>query len=70
MPPPDALAHARRRTAERLALGARPGAREIYVDYGDRDTMARSRLAIPAATRGTGRNVNTVAKLAQMAGGR
>jgi uncharacterized protein (DUF1697 family) len=31
--------------------------------------MAGSRLAIPAAARGTARNLNTVAKLAQMAGG-
>jgi len=63
-PPADALDHARHRTTERLALGAR----EIYVDYGDRDTMAGSRLAIPAAARGTARNMNTVAKLALMAG--
>jgi uncharacterized protein (DUF1697 family) len=64
-PPADALDHAKHRTRERLALGAR----EIYVDYRDRDTMAASRLAIPAAARGTARNLNTVAKLAQMAGG-
>lgn len=63
-PPPDALDHVRHRTTERLALGAR----EIYVDYRDRDTMAGSRLAIPAAARGTARNKNTVAKLARMAG--
>lgn len=63
-PPADALDHVRHRTRERLALGAR----EIYVDYRDRDTMAGSRLVIPAAARGTARNMNTVAKLAQMAG--
>lgn len=62
-PPADALDHAKHRTSERLALGAR----EIYVDFGDRDTMAGSRLAIPAAARGTARNMNTVAKLTQMA---
>jgi uncharacterized protein (DUF1697 family) len=65
-PPADALAQAKHRTSERLALGAR----EIYVDYRDRDTMAGSRLAVPAAARGTARNVNTVAKLTQMASGR
>jgi uncharacterized protein (DUF1697 family) len=64
-PPADALAHAKHRTSERLALGAR----EIYVDYRDRDTMAGSRLAVPAAARGTARNMNTVAKLTQMASG-
>jgi uncharacterized protein (DUF1697 family) len=64
-PPADALDHATHRTSERLALGAR----EIYVDYRDRETMAGSRLAIPAAARGTARNMNTVAKLTQMASG-
>jgi uncharacterized protein (DUF1697 family) len=62
-PPVDALDHVTHRTSERLALGAR----EIYVDYGDRETMAASRLAIPAAARGTMRNLNTVARLARMA---
>jgi uncharacterized protein (DUF1697 family) len=65
-PPADALERARHRTTERLALGAR----EIYVDYGDRDAMAGSRLVIPAAAHGTARNMNTVARLAQMARGR
>ena len=60
-PPADALDHARHRTTERLALGAR----EVYVAYDD--AMAGSRLAIPAAARGTARNLNTVAKLAAMA---
>lgn len=46
---------------ERLALGRR----EIYVHYGD--GMADSRLKIKAAAQGTGRNMNTVAKLAAMA---
>ncbi len=46
---------------ERLALGRR----EIYVHYGD--GMADSRLRFPAASFGTGRNMNTVAKLAGMA---
>jgi uncharacterized protein (DUF1697 family) len=60
-PPADALAHARHLTSERLALGAR----EVYVAYGD--TMADSKLVIPAAKAGTARNMNTVAKLAALA---
>ena len=46
---------------ERLALGLR----EIYVHYGE--GMAESRLRVPAAASGTGRNMNTVAKLASLA---
>ena len=41
------------------------GKREIYVHYGD--GMADSRLRIPAAKTGTARNINTIAKLAEMA---
>lgn len=47
---------------ERLALGSR----EIYVDYGN--GMADSRLKIAAASRATGRNMNTVGKLAALCG--
>jgi uncharacterized protein (DUF1697 family) len=62
-PPPDALDHARGRADhERISLGQR----EIYVDYGA--GMGTSRLRIPAAKAGTARNLNTVAKLAAMAG--
>jgi uncharacterized protein (DUF1697 family) len=43
----------------------RLGAREIYVHY--RDGIGKSKLRIPAAKRGTARNMNTVAKLAAMA---
>lgn len=43
-----------------------PGKREIYVLYDD--GMGRSKLAIPAAGKGTARNLNTVAKLVTMAG--
>lgn len=46
---------------ERIALGRR----EIYVHYGE--GMADSRLRIPAARAGTGRNMNTVAKLVSLA---
>lgn len=61
-PPEDAAGHAKHRTTEQIALGTR----EIYVRYDDHG-MAESKLAIPAAKTGTGRNMNTVAKLAEMA---
>lgn len=41
------------------------GARELYVYYPD--GMARTHLRIPAEKSGTARNMNTVAKLAEMA---
>ena len=47
---------------ERVAAGAR----EVYVAYGERG-IGHSRLRIPAAEAGTARNMNTVAKLAEMA---
>jgi uncharacterized protein (DUF1697 family) len=43
----------------------RLGRREIYVRYGA--GMAASKLRIPAATKGTARNMNTVAKLVAVA---
>jgi uncharacterized protein (DUF1697 family) len=57
----DALQHAKFVKDEEMRLGARC----IYVFYGD--GMADARLAIPAAKNGTARNMNTVAKLAEMA---
>ena len=45
----------------------RLGKREIYILYGD--GMADSRLRIPAAKGGTARNMNTIAKLVEMATG-
>ena len=42
------------------------GLREIYVAYGS--GMGSSKLKIPAAANGTARNMNTVAKLVEMAG--
>lgn len=57
----DALATVSHQREERLALGER----EIYVAYGA--GMADSRLRIPAGDAGTGRNMNTVARLATMA---
>jgi uncharacterized protein (DUF1697 family) len=60
-PPPDALAHAVGRRNEEIRLGER----EVYVHYPD--GMARTKLTIPAVKNGTMRNMNTVAKLAEMA---
>src|SRR4029079_9550290 len=60
-PPADALERAVGRTDEEL----RPGKREIYVHYPS--GMGRSKLRIAAAKNGTARNMNTVAKLAEMA---
>jgi uncharacterized protein (DUF1697 family) len=63
-PPPDgALTDATGRQDEEIALGHR----EIYVHY--RSGMARSKLKLAAARRGTARNMNTVAKLAEWAAG-
>jgi uncharacterized protein (DUF1697 family) len=41
--------------------------REIFVSYGE--GMGSSRLKIPVAKAGTARNINTVARLAEMARG-
>jgi uncharacterized protein (DUF1697 family) len=60
-PPEDTLERLKGQADERVHLGAR----EIYVAYGA--GMARSRLKIPAAASGTARNLNTIAKLSQMA---
>ena len=60
-PPPDALEQAVGRGGEVMRLGER----EIFVHYGD--GMGRSKLRIPAAKTGTARNMNTIAKLAEMA---
>jgi uncharacterized protein (DUF1697 family) len=60
-PPADALERATGLKDEEMRLGLR----EIYVHYGD--GMAGSRLKIPAAAAGTARNMNTIAKLAEMA---
>jgi uncharacterized protein (DUF1697 family) len=60
-PPANALDSATGQRDEEMKLGLR----EIYVHYGQ--GMADSRLKIPAAKNGTARNINTVAKLAEMA---
>ena len=60
-PPIDTLDHVTGRKDEQIALGIR----EIYVHYGE--GMGTSKLKIPAAKTGTARNMNTVAKLAELA---
>ncbi|WP_309752484.1 DUF1697 domain-containing protein [Novosphingobium sp.] len=52
----------RHQADEVLALGQR----EIFIDYGG--GMADSRLVVPAAKAGTARNMNSVRKLAELAG--
>jgi len=61
-PAADALEAISGRNGEEIALGKR----EIYVHYGD--GMAHSKLKIVAAKTGTARNINTIAKLVEMAG--
>jgi uncharacterized protein (DUF1697 family) len=60
-PPRDALEHTAGQNDEQMRLGAR----EIYVHYPS--GMGRSKLRIAAAQTGTARNMNTVAKLAEIA---
>ncbi|MFO1101336.1 MAG: DUF1697 domain-containing protein [Methylocystis sp.] len=60
-PPSDALTHVVGQRSEEIRLGAR----EIFVHYGA--GMANSKLRIPAAKDGTARNMNTIAKLVEMA---
>jgi uncharacterized protein (DUF1697 family) len=59
--PADALKQAVGAVREEMRLGQR----EIYVHYPD--GQGRSKLRIPAAKGGTARNMNTVAKLVEMA---
>lgn len=58
----DALGTVTNQTSEQLRLGTR----EIYAYYPG--GIGDSKLKIPAAKNGTARNMNTVAKLAEMAG--
>jgi uncharacterized protein (DUF1697 family) len=60
-PPVDALDTMQGRQDEEARLGKR----EIYVAYGS--GMGRSKLKIRAAANGTARNINTIAKLAELA---
>ena len=59
-PPREAIDKAKNVANERMALGTR----EIYVAYPD--GTGQSKLQIPAARTGTARNMNTVAKLAEL----
>ena len=61
-PARDTLKTVAARKDEEIGLGKR----EVYVYYPE--GQGKSRLRIPAAASGTGRNMNTVAKLAEMAG--
>ena len=61
-PPANLLANVRNQVDERIALSPR----EVFVAYGERG-IGKSRLRIPAAEAGTARNMNTVAKLAELA---
>ena len=60
-PPSDALAHVSGQQDEEMSLGER----EIFVHYAS--GIGRSKLRIPAAKTGTARNMNTVAKLVEIA---
>jgi uncharacterized protein (DUF1697 family) len=62
-PPPADLLATVRNQAEDERIGT--GAREVFVAYGIKG-IGRSRLRIPAAESGTARNMNTVAKLAEL----
>lgn len=59
-PPADTLSTIRGASGEEVRVGKR----EIYVHYGS--GMASTKLRIPAAVAGTARNMNTVAKLAEL----
>jgi len=61
--PRENIRKAKGRKNEEIEIGKR----EIYVHYPD--GMGRSKLNLPAAKYGTTRNLNTVSKLADMAGG-
>jgi uncharacterized protein (DUF1697 family) len=61
-PPADLFDTVRNQDDERIAAGAR----EVFVEYGEKG-IGRSRLRIPAAEAGTARNMNTVARLAELA---
>lgn len=60
-PPAGFAAAATGRASEEIA----PGRREIYVHYPDGQGV--SKLKIPAAAKGTARNMNTIATLAEWA---
>ena len=49
-----------------MTSASRRAKREVFVAYGEKG-IGRSRIRIPAAEAGTARNMNTVAKLAELA---
>lgn len=59
--PADTLQHVQGQKDEELSLGNR----EIYVHYGE--GMGKSKLKTPLAKNGTARNMNTIAKLIDIA---
>jgi uncharacterized protein (DUF1697 family) len=63
-PPPNAATNVKHRVDEEI----HPGKRELYVYYPQ--GMGQSKMVIPAAARGTARNMNTVAKLLAMSSSR
>jgi uncharacterized protein (DUF1697 family) len=63
-PPPANLLETARNKADDERIAA--GTREVFVAYGEKG-IGRSRLRIPAAEAGTARNMNTVARLAELA---
>ena len=60
-PPVDTIDTAKGRKEEQIAMGKR----EVYVHYGD--GIGSSKLKLTAEQHGTARNMNTIAKLAEMA---
>jgi len=60
-PPKNTLDSIKNQTNEEIRLGLR----EIYAYYPD--GMGNSRIRIPAVSAGTARNMNTIARLAEMA---
>jgi uncharacterized protein (DUF1697 family) len=62
-PAPDLIAGCRDVGGERLSLGGR----ELYVDYGD--GIRFTKLKIPGKEDRTGRNINSVRKIAGLMGG-
>lgn len=62
-PPPDTGDAAKGQADEKIVLGTR----EVFVHYPS--GMGRTKLRFPAMADGTVRNINTVAKLSEMANG-
>jgi uncharacterized protein (DUF1697 family) len=60
-PPPDLASSSRNQQGERIAVGRR----EVYVDYGG--NISDSRLKLALGDDHTGRNFNSVRKLAELA---